>query len=248
MNQDNYQPKKSSRTIRSETTKVFLVIFALLLTIGSFTIYSTRKGAQTFQKVRNVYLQQFRDTETMKQKALDVIAVSYALSSDQNQDLLMEELLRYDGLIKDYSESYNRLKKSLNSHHADTKNQMELMGSIKTSFDSLITNCRQMTFASLEGNKEKSSQFFAKVNREIKSLKKHLDDFETKISSQLQTSTDEAQTLLSKTTYFGAVITFLAILLTLVMISYLMKFLSITLLPISNMMHNMRQAVFAPRQ
>ena len=238
---------KKERTIRSETTKVFLVIFTILLVVGIFTVFSTFRGANTFTRMQDVHLKQFRAAEIMKQRALDIIAIYYVLSSDQDQDLLMAQLQRYDGLIASFDESLSNLKTSI-SEGEKTADQEKLLTdavAIKTMFDALNENCRRMTFALMEKKKDEGAKYFALVDADIKKFKEQVDQLEAVVISRLDNESSKAQSLLANTTWLGLFISIAAIFITLGLIYYLMKFLSISLLPISNLMHNMRQAVFS---
>jgi chemotaxis protein histidine kinase CheA len=240
------EEKKKERTIRSETTKVFLVIFAILAVVGVFTIFSAMKGASTFTRIKDVHLQQFKAAESMKQKALDVISIYYLLATDQDLNVLMQELLRYKELVKVYEDSGKFLAKSLEGEEGGTKEQvLKLLAETKVIFDKLNIDCRNMTFSMMEGNKEKSKKFLPAINEGIGKFKIKLDEIEEIVAKQLDQESLKAQSLLHVSTITGIVVTILAIFITLALINYLMKFLSVSLLPISNLMHNMRQAVFS---
>ncbi len=238
--------KKKERTIRSETTKVFLVIFVILAFVGVFTIFSAIRGSKTFSTIREVHLKQFKAAEVMKQRALDVIAIYYLLATDQDLELLMQELMRYEGLIKSFDESAVSLEKTYQTSDSPEKNKvMGLLKQTKEIFEELNMNCRQMTFAMMEGKKEESKKHLPAINAGISKFKAQLDAVEKVVEKELEVEANRAQSLLQKTTWVGISITFLAVFITLGLIYYLMKFLSISLLPISNLMHNMRQAVFS---
>ena len=89
------EKKKKERTIRSETTKVFLVIFGILSIVGILTIVSAMRGPSTFTTIREVHLKQFKTAEVMKQRALDVIAIYYLLATDQDQEVMLGELPQF---------------------------------------------------------------------------------------------------------------------------------------------------------
>ncbi|MCM2281414.1 MAG: ATP-binding protein [Bdellovibrionaceae bacterium] len=245
MTSETKSAARKEKTIRSETTKVFLVIFVILLTVGAFTVYSTFKGAGTFNQVKSVYLKQFQATEVMKQRALEIIAIYYVLGSDQNQDFLMEQLQKYDGLIASFDEGLANMKAAINKSSPDAARLEELAAKTKIVFDDMNTACRQMTFALMAGDKKEGSKHFDVVSQKIAIFKSQLDEIETIVVKALDTEVSKAQGLLELTTWLGVAITVIAIFITLALIYYLMKFLSVTLLPISNMMNNMRQAVFA---
>ena len=100
---------KKEKTIRSETTKVFFVIFAVLIAIGSFTVFATNKGAHTFTQINN-HVKDYMAAENLKQRSLEIIGIFYLLGSNQDLDILMGELQRYDGLALQFTESLKELK------------------------------------------------------------------------------------------------------------------------------------------
>ena len=237
---------KKERTIRSETTKVFLVIFAILTFVGGFTIYSAVKASNTFSVIREVHLKQFRAAELMKQRALDIISIYYILATDQDQELLMKELMRYDGLIANFEASSKQLQATYNDEgETERIKVLGLLATIKATFDTLNDNCRRMTFAMMEGKKEESKKHLPAINSNIAKFKEQIDSVEKVVEASLDTDANHAQALLKNIVWLGIVITILSIFVTLGLIYYLMQFLSLTLLPISNLMNNMRQAVFS---
>ena len=80
--------KQKERTIRSETTKVFTVIFTILFSLGVFTVFSTMRGASTFSNINNIYVKQFQSTEVLKQRALEIIGIFYLLGIDQDINIV----------------------------------------------------------------------------------------------------------------------------------------------------------------
>lgn len=243
----NSQKVKKERTIRSETTKVFLVIFCILMTIGIFTVFATAKGASTFTNISGVYVKQFQATEVLKQRALEIIGIFYLLGSDQDINILMTEMQRYDSLTGQFDQAIKDIKESLVGREKDPANAKvgELLAKTKDIFDKMNDNCRQMTIALMEGKKEEGSKSFKKVQEDIATFKGLLDEIETIVIGELNSESNKAKGLLSTTTWAGILLTFFGVLITIGLIYYLMKFLSISLLPISNLMHNMRQAVFS---
>ncbi len=238
---------KGEKTIRSETTKVFLVIFAILVTIGTFTVWSSVRGARTFSNIQEIYLKEFQSSEKMTQKALDIIAIYYLLASDQDMNILMNELQRYDGLAEAFQKNLGELTKLIETepNNPNKLGNIQKVKGLSKAFDDLNNDARTMTFALMEGNKEKSKEAFSKVSSQIGAFKVTIEDIEKSIANNLTRESSSAKGLLEKTTWAGFLITVLGVLGTLKLISYLMGFLSVTLLPISNLMHNMRQAVFA---
>lgn len=238
---------KGEKSIRSETSKVFLVIFAILLTIGTFTVWSSIRGAHTFANIQDVYLKEYQSSEKVVQRALDIIGIYYLLASDQDLNILMNELQRYDGLAESLQKNLVELEQLIQAepdNPGKTANINKVKG-LSKKFSSLNNDSRIMTFALMEGDKEKSKQSFGKVNSQIGDFKKTIEELEASIAQNLTSESSSAKGLLEKTTWAGFLITALGIFATLKLISYLMGFLSVTLLPISNLMHNMRQAVFA---
>jgi signal transduction histidine kinase len=241
------KPKKREKTIRSETTKVFLVIFAILATVGLFTIVSTFNGAKTFNAIKGIYLQQFQAAEIMKQKSLDIIGIFYLLAGDQDMEIQMEQMQRYDALVNEFEASRVDFEKLVQQGDEGTE-KSRMLGMItetKKIFDVLNTSCREMTIGMMEGRKEDGKKAFAALNKDIAGFKAIIDGLEKIVKTELTREANRAQGLLENTSYAGIAITLLAIFVTIGLIYYLMQFLSVSLLPISNLMHNMRQAVFS---
>ncbi len=243
----NVVKKKKEKTIRGETTKAFLLIFAILATVGFFTVYSSMRGVATFKSIRQTHLKQFKAAEVMKQQALDIIGIYYLLGSDQDLDILMDQLKRYDGLIEEFNKASGKLRETLaiGTATADTKKVVEIMDANKQLFAEMNNNCRRMTFSLMENKKDEGKKFFNLVSKDIKNFKDQMDQIESIVSEKLENEADAAQGLLQNSTWIGVGITILAVFVSLGLIYALMRFLSISLLPISNLMHNMRQAVFS---
>lgn len=240
------EKKKKERTIRSETTKVFLVIFAILVFVGIFTIGSSIIGSNNFSNIREVQLKQFRAVEVMKQQALDVIGIYYLLATDQDQEILMRELKRYDGLVESFEHARNSVILSYKDSKSSEKAKIiALLAETKQIFDDLNNSCRRMTFAMMGGDKKASAAEFPAIDVGIKKFKGSLDAVEGIVVKQLDSEVEQAQFVFKHTTRLGITIIVLAVFITIGLIYYLMKFLSVSLLPISNLMHNMRQAVFS---
>ena len=239
--------RKKEKTIRSETTKVFLVVFAILATVGLFTIVATFNGAKTFNAIKGNYLKQFQAAEVMKQESLDIIGIFYLLSGDQDIELQMQQMQRYDGLVAEFDKSRGEFEKLVQQgdEGPEKTKTLALLAKTKEIFDILNNSCREMTIGMMEGRKADAKIAFTKLNGQIDGFKKNIDELETIVKTQLTDEANRAQGLLQNTSYIGIVITILAIFITVGLIYYLMKFLSVSLLPISNLMHNMRQAVFS---
>ncbi len=239
---------RKERTIQSETRRIFLLIFAILVTVGLFTVASTLEGSFTYGEARNNQLRSYRLMENIKQKALEITSIYYALASNQDQDILMKHLLRYEGLAKDFNQSVTDLTKHLDSTTQDepeatpTRNRIEI---ISHSFEKLNNHCREMTFALMENKPELARPTFKKIDDELGRFKAEIDELEQKIISDLDTQLDRSQVLLQRVSILGIALTAGSILISLVLIRGLTQFLSITLIPISNMMNTMRQSVFA---
>lgn len=241
------QPKRKERTIRSETTKVFLVVFLILLLVGGFMIFSSLKGAKTFTSIREVHLQQFKAAEVMKQRGLDIIGIYYLLSSEQDLNIQMEQLQRYDGLVANFDEAIVAVKKTLDtSEDSPEKTKvLSLLKETKSVFDTLNFHCREMTFAMMDGKKEVASKQFTAIYADIKKFQSQIDEMESIVNKKLDDEAGRAQDLLQQSTYVGVAITIASLFITIALITYLMRFLSVSLLPISNLMHNLRQGVFS---
>lgn len=215
--------------------------------VGIFTIVSAFRGAHTFNSIREVHLKQYRAAELMKQRALDVIAIYYLLATDQDEDILMAEMQRYDELVKSFDEAKESLAQSFQANDLSPEKTkvLGLLGAIKFTFDELNFHSREMTFSMMEGKKQESAAKFKDIDSGVKKFKAELDELENIVNQNLEDEANKAYVLLKNTTWLGIIITVLAIFITLGLIYYLMNFLSISLLPISNLMHNMRQAVFS---
>lgn len=208
--------EQKEKTIHSETTKVFFVIFAVLIAIGSFTVFATNKGAHTFTQI-NSHVKDYMAAENLKQRSLEIIGIFYLLGSNQDLDIQMGEVQRYDGLALQFTESLKELKLAVGKDlpHETQKTAYILIAETEEIYNRLNDNGRIMMISIMTGKKEKGSEFSRK-----------------------------AQSILRNTTTYGISITLFGVFITLFLIYYLMNFLSISLLPISNLMHNLRQAVF----
>jgi signal transduction histidine kinase len=238
--------EKKEKTIRSETTKVFFVIFAVLIAIGSFTVFATNKGAHTFTQINN-HVKDYMAAENLKQRSLEIIGIFYLLGSNQELDILMGELQRYDGLALQFTESLRELKLAVEKDLPPNtqKTAYTLIAETEEIYNRLNDNGRMMMISIMSGKKKEGSEASRKVQLDISQFKSHIDNIEIIFIDQMQFESRKAQRILKNTTMYGIVITLLGVFVTLLLIYYLMNFLSISLLPISNLMHNLRQAVFS---
>jgi two-component sensor histidine kinase/HPt (histidine-containing phosphotransfer) domain-containing protein len=246
-NGEKKSPKtRKERTIRSETTKVFFGVFGILLAIGAFSVYATQKGTATFEKIHDVYYKELA-SDVIKHTGLEIIGIYYQLGSDQDLDILVKEIQRYDGLAEKFEQALSKLKLSAsnikeNKHSSQIIVLTDEVGKI---FYTINYNSRAMTINLMEGKKKESLVFLKKVYTDIDKFKAGIDKIDSLVESEVESEAGEAKNLLNMTTRLGILFTVIGIILTLVLIFYLMNFLSISLLPISNLMHNMRQAVFS---
>ncbi len=247
-NIENLGPNsRKERTIRSETTKVFLGVFAILLAIGLFSVYATHKGSSTFEKIHDVYFKEFLAADVLKHTGLEIIGIYYQLGSDQDLDILVKEIQKYDALAAQFDQALSKLK-WIAGNISDNKNSsqiLELTDDVRKIFSTINNNCREMTINLMEGKKGESLVFLKKVYFDIDKFKAGIEKIDKLVEGDMESETAEAKNLLNFTTRMGILFTVLGIILTLALIYYLMNFLSISLLPISNLMHNMRQAVFS---
>ena len=238
------KPKKE-KTIRSETTRVFLVIFAILVIVGAFNIVSNLRGMKTFDTVQQVYLKQYDAAENMGKKAADIIALAYLLAGDHDMNLLMTEMMKYPKMIETFQKSSDDFLQIVSAQ--DSKESQEILAvleDVNKVFKSLNTNASNMTIAIMEGNSDKSKKVFVNLNKDIVDFRAKIKFLIESVAKNLEKATSEARAGLLYTSILGAGVIFLSIFITIGLIYYLMSFLSISLLPISNLMHNLRQAVF----
>ncbi len=234
-------------TIESETRRIFFMIFGILFTVGIFTVATTWKGSKTYSEFSAQHLGRYRAVESLKQRALDITAIYYALGTNQNQDILMSHLLRYDQLIKDFNQAKQVLRNEVSTSQSiqDRDFIQDKLKAIEVTFDRLNENSRQMTFALMEGKVKVAEPFFAKVDSDLKVFKADLDQVEDVVMKSLDRQLTLSESLLRLTMVIGLVLTLGALGVSLRLIRSLNRFLSVRLLPISNMMNNMRQSVFA---
>lgn len=245
MSEAQAKKKKKEKTIRSETTRVFLVVFGILVIVGFFNIMSNLRGMNTFDTVEQVYLKQYDAAEKMGKKASDLIALSYLLAGDHDMELLMTEMMKYAEMVTAFQESQKQFRDIVaKENDKESKEILSVIDKTSEVFEDLNKNASMMTISIMEGNKKKSKKAFAKLNDNITDFRKNVDFLIVSVGKKLKKATAEARTGLLYTSILGAVVIFLAVFITLGLIYYLMSFLSISLLPISNLMHNLRQAVF----
>ena len=240
------EKKKRERSIRSETTRVFLVVFGILIMVGFFNILSNIRGMNTFRTVEKTYLVQYQAAENMGKKANDIIALSYLLAGDHDLTLLMAEMLKYDGMVQSFESSKESFKNFVKE--GDEQQAIKLLvvlEKIENIFVDFNNSCRDMTISIMEGDKQRSRVAFTRLDKQIDEFRNQIKILLSSVNTNLRQATAEARDGLFYTSILGAVVIFLAVFITLGLIYYLMSFLSISLLPISNLMHNLRQAVFS---
>jgi chemotaxis protein histidine kinase CheA len=242
-----HKSAKRERTISGETQKIFLVIFAMLALVGAFTVAASMRGTNTFHDIKSVQIPLFQSAGNLKQKALDLIGVYYLLAGENDINFQMEQMYRYDELEKAFNENLANIKKAgAEIVDKETSDQvLKLCDETKKTFDQMNNNAREMMLNNMNKNREEGKKFFALVIKDVDQFKKSVDQVETLVNQDLDRGTDSALKLLRNSTYAGIILTILAVFVTLSLIRYLMKFLSISLLPISNLMHNLRQSVFS---
>jgi chemotaxis protein histidine kinase CheA len=243
----NDKSAKRERTISGETQKIFLVIFAILALIGTFTVTASMRGANTFHGIKSVQIPLFQSAGNLKQKALDLIGVYYLLAGENDINFQMEQMYRYDELEKAFNENLAAIKTSgaeITDKNASAE-VLKICDETKKTFDQMNNNAREMMINNMNKNREVGKKFFALVIKDVEQFKKSVDQVEALVNQDLNRGTDSALSLLRNSTYAGIFLTIMAVFVTLSLIRYLMKFLSVSLLPISNLMHNLRQSVFS---
>ena len=239
--------KDEKNPIKVETRKAFAIIFAILSLVGMFTVASTFKGFTTFSLIRNVQIPQYQSAENLKQKATEIIGIYYLLSGENDINIQMNEMYRYDELEKSFLDALKLIRSTadqlvvVESRSAVVK----LVDDTKTTFDRMNQNARAMTIMNMEGKRDDAKKEFAKIGPDIEVFKKGVEQVEKLLNEDLKVATERAQGFLKWSTVVGVLVTIASVLIALVLINNLLKFLSVTLLPISNLMHNLRQAVFS---
>lgn len=239
--------KDDKNPIKVETRKAFAIIFAILSLVGLFTVASTFKGYKTFSLIRNVQIPQYQSAENLKQKATEIIGIYYLLSGENDITLQMNEMYRYDELEKSFLDALKLIRSTADQLVVPESRSVviKLVDDTKATFDRMNANARSMTIMNMEGKREDAKLEFAKIAPEIEVFKKGVEQVEKLLNDDLQVATERAQGLLKWSTVVGVLVTIASILISLLLINHLLKFLSVTLLPISNLMHNLRQAVFS---
>ena len=224
-----------------------MVVFAVLSIVGAFAVLATFRGYRTFNEIKSVQLPQFQAAETLKQKALDIIGIFYLVAGSSDINIQMEQMYRYDELANAFNANLKSIEDSapkLGTPERITK-VTELTAKTKKIFEVMNHNAREMTLANMAKKPEEGQKFFKLLVADVAGFKKLVDDIDAVVLSDLDDSTKKAQTSLRISTILGVLVTISAIFIALGLIRYLMNFLSVTLLPISNLMHNLRQAVFS---
>lgn len=189
----------------------------------------------------------YNSAEILKQKSLEIISIFYLLASDHDLDLLMAEMQKYDLLVEQANEALKHLR-NVNKLEENIKKQITLNEEISETeslFNRLNEQGRKMMLAAMSGDKKEGLISFKKIQQDIQLLKSNVDSLEIIFADKMETESKKAESILKYTSWFGLFITILGVFITLGLIYYLMRFLSVTLLPISNLMHNLRQAVFS---
>jgi hypothetical protein len=145
-----------------------------------------------------VYLEQFEAASQMKQRALDIFGIFYLVSGDQDIEIQMEQMQRYDGLIGEFEggmTSFRSLVESSEDRPNRTK-MLALLTATKEIFDALNNTCREMMLGMMEGRKEDGKKEFIKATGEIKTFKARLDELEAIVNGELNEEANSAQSLL----------------------------------------------------
>ena len=238
---------KKVKTINSETQKIFMVVFAILLLVGLFTVGATYGGYRTFNEIKGVQIPQFQAAEKLKQKASDIVGVFYLVAGDADLEVQMNQMYRYEELKKAFDDNLKSLADSAsNLGTAEGTEKLKALA-VKTSeiFERLNTNARTMTLANMENRRDEGKKSFALIVKDIDEFIGLVDQIESVVLGDLDRATNSAQRSLRNSSIMGILATVSSIFIALGLIRYLMNFLSISLLPIVNLMHNLRQAVFS---
>ncbi|TWW11760.1 hypothetical protein E3A20_04280, partial [Planctomyces bekefii] len=242
--------KKQSRTIRSETRKIFFVVFAVLSFLGLFAVGATWKGKSVFVEIESEQLPLFRHASYLQQTTLDIVAIYYLLSGENDLELQMNQMWRYDTLESNFRKTLlaiETLSKDVDDEVA-TKKIAELASQIQVQFDELNSTAREMMLANMNGDRQAGKLSFKKLSAKIEDFRESVGNLEKCVSDTLKTGVGSALKFLTGSSLAGISLTFASIFIAMGLIRYLMAFLSISLLPISNLMHNLRQSVFSVDQ
>ena len=222
------------------------MVFFILFVSGLIAIISASEGSRTFNEINSRLFKTFEKSEHAKQDALEVVALFYLMGSDHSMDLLMSQIPQYDKKTEDFTKSLNELKTLLQNEKTETNQKnLELIDYVQNKFEVINNNCRAMTFAMMENKKEESIQKFSLAQENIQDFIDHLTTLSNQIRDELLKDSASAKNFLDIAKWINSIISFGSLIIALLLISYLMKFLSQSLLPISNFIHNMRQSVFS---
>jgi len=245
--QVNGKKIQDRRTIRTETKKIFVVIFAVLAMVGLFAVGATWKGKQVFQTIESSQLPIFQSASKLQQKTLEIVGIYYLLSGKNDLDLQMAEMWRYDELAKAFNENLDEIKKSAGAleNAATAQSIAKLSDSIHDKFEDLNTTAREMMLSNMNGDPEKGKVHCKQLVEKLKTFKEEVSSLEGLVNADLKRGTSQALIVLSSSSIAGILLTIVSIFISMALIRYLMTFLSVSLLPISNLMHNLRQSVFS---
>jgi chemotaxis protein histidine kinase CheA len=244
---EDIKVKNDSRTISSETRKIFMTVFVVLATVGLFAVSATWKGKSVFSQIESTQLPLFRNASKLTHTTLDIVAIYYLLSGENDLDLQMQQMWRYDGLEADFKKtlkSLSDLAQDIDDDNA-AKEISSFATGISSQFEELNALAREMMLANMNGDRAGAKTSFGLLTGRIEKFRDAVNALEQHVSENLKVRTGSALRVLTGSSIAGVVLTLASTLLTLGLIRYLMSFLSISLLPISNLMHNLRQSVFS---
>ena len=166
--------KDEKNPIKVETRKAFAIIFVILSIVGVFTVSSTFKGFQTFSLIRNVQIPQYQSAENLKQKATEIIGIYYLLSGENDLNMQMNEMYRYDELEKSFLDALQQIRTTADKLvvPASRPAVIKLVDDTKTTFDRMNQNARSMTIMNMEGQREEAKKAFSLIGPDIEVFKK----------------------------------------------------------------------------
>ena len=193
--------------------KVFIFSFILII-MGLFIGITSYQGGNSFNRVENVLLKKYKSAGTLRQKTLEIIGIYYLLSGDQDLDMQMVQLQRYDGLAEEFQAHLKSIRAILASQDktANVTQASELANQIETLFEALNTNARIMTLSVMEGNRQGSKTAFLALSKDLSKFQKLVEDFEELIVQELRKESTSAQQLLRGTSAAGFIIFILTLL------------------------------------
>ena len=97
---------EGEKTIRAETTRVFVLVFSLLATLGIFEMVASYSGAQRFQRINDIHFKAFQLANTMSEEASDLVGVFYLAAGENDTDLQLEHMVRYNKMIESFGKAH----------------------------------------------------------------------------------------------------------------------------------------------